>query len=144
MRPPAMTFRSHFKFKPHCIIVVALAMSLLCLAALALASVACNARKRSFRMYLLLVTHGLLLGPAFSGLLFLLLRPTLFLALFCACSFLHVSITCILRCLERIPPQDIKGLHKALRGIEGPYIALKGLIYGSPAPYGAFKVRLRT
>ncbi len=110
-------------------------MTLLLLAALGLACVAANARKRSFRMHLLLVTHGLLLGPAFSGILLLLLWPTVFIALGCACSFLHVSITCSLRCIERLLVRQQFGNSSAYLCFNGsatlqlqvrPYRALKG------------------
>ena len=67
-------------------------MALLLLAALLLSCVAANARFRSFRLQLLLVTSGLLLGPAFSGILLLLLWPTLFIALGFACWLLRFVV----------------------------------------------------
>ena len=62
------------------------------LASLLLSCVAANGRIRSFRLQMLLVTSGLLLGPAFSGILCLVLWPSLFIALGFACWLLRFVV----------------------------------------------------
>ena len=66
--------------------------AILLLASLLLSCVVANGRIRSFRLQMLLVTSGILLGPAFSGILCLVRWPCLFIALGFACWLLRFVV----------------------------------------------------
>ena len=75
--------------------------------------VAANGRIRSFRLHMLLVTSGILLGPAFSGILCLVRWPSLFIALGFACWLLRFVVVRLTSTVEYLTDTKTSTSHVA-------------------------------